>query len=87
MLLYNFQTAVTDRLCKQQRAIQVLQRIASAAELVVLFRDKRDVIFFVRRESGIWYSQSLQSIHCGSQVVEHLYAILLSSTQILAASN
>ena len=42
-----------------QRAIQVLQRIASAAELTVLFREKRDAnLFFGRHVSDIWYSQA-----------------------------
>ena len=37
--------AVTDRLRKQQRAIEVLQRIASAAKLIVLVREKRNANF------------------------------------------
>ena len=70
MLLLNFQTAVTDRLCKQQRAIQVLQRIASAAELALLFREKIYETFSIRHVSGIWYSQSLQSIYCEQHFCE-----------------
>ena len=43
--------------------------VASAAKLTVLFCDN----FFVRHVSGIWYSQSLQSVYYGSQAVKYSF--------------
>ena len=51
------QQSQTDSV-SNQRAVQVLQRIVSAAELTVLFREKKGSQFFVRHVSDIWYSQS-----------------------------
>ena len=87
MLLNNFPTVVSDRLRKQQRAIiQVLQQIASAAELTVLFREKKDANFLrTTRLRHLVLTES--TVYCGSRAVEYSYAILLSPIQTLAANN
>ena len=64
-----FQQRSQTDFVSNQRSIQVLQRIASAAGLTVLLREKKGCQFFVRHVSDIWYSQILQSVCYGSQAV------------------
>ena len=48
-----FQQRSQTDFVSNQRAIQVLQRIAPAAELTVLFREKKKCQFFLRHVSDI----------------------------------
>ena len=64
-----FQQLLHTDFVSNRELFKVLQRIASATKLKVTFCEKRNVICCVRYVSDIW---------CGSQAVEHSYAILLS---------
>ena len=82
-----FQQRLQTDFVSNQRAIQVLQRIASAANLQYTFARKKGCQFFVRHVSDIWCSRSLQSVCCGSQAVEYSqrhYAQFRYSPQIIS---
>ena len=82
-----FQQQFQTDFVSNRELFKCCSKLRLAAELTVLFREKKGCQFSVRHVSDIGYSQSLQSIYCGSQAVEHSHAVLLSPIQTLAASN
>ena len=91
----NFPPAVTDRLRKQQRAIQVLKRIIVLAQNELLcsraLRLQRSLRYSFARKVMIIFRHAgthRVSVYCGSQAVKHYsYAILLSPIQTPATYN
>ena len=76
----------TEFLSEYKTNYSTLELCVCSRAYSTLSRDKECQIF-VRPVSDIWYLQSLQSVYCGSQAVEHSYEILLSPIQTLAANN
>ena len=65
-----FQQRSQTDFVSNQRAVQVLQRIASTAELTVLFHEKKEFNFSYDTSQTLG-THGVYNQYCGSQAIEH----------------